>query len=607
MTMTSPFGWYGSRQLTPVECFTRLDDRSAADAVSPVDPASTDVSAQPLFVRFGPTEFLRRAMADRVANPGCADNTAAPRYQLVSRYDGDSARLRWTAEKMSALTAAAGGQAARMGWVIVNDKAGVPAAELTVLIPPPVQPIAVVKSSEQTPMLDTTLGATDWIVHLGGGRACNADAIAVLDHYIRTFKKCRCIVAGTIDVDEAGNELARHRAGRNPSLIGEAGSAGGHIVAIRRDLMEELDAAEPGLVEASAATIQLLAAMREAVLSIPDYIGAQLRSVAPSAAVAADRDNRAFNRLRKRILSQTVEDLWPDARMAKLRARPPKLYRRGICLVRTQGARPALLAEAVHSIGTQSIPTTPCIVVHGAKATYEKVRQWASGLAFKTVVLHADDPAKLRGYPFNVGLGFIRDHARDFDFMCILDDDDIYYPYFAARMSEALTLSDADVVYSLANRREPPSPPLAGWQPRPAACLVGNNFIPTNALAIKVDTLISSGVQFREDMNYLEDWDFLLSFMTAGARFHCVQETLSEFRVIGDGNRAEKQDTSDYGQCLDRVTARGRLAAKLLGWPHFYRTLLDYESDRNEMQSADIVNDLIRARRVFETDAAAPT
>jgi hypothetical protein len=308
--------------------------------------------------------------------------------------------------------------------------------------------------------------------------------------------------------------------------------------------------------------------------------------------------------VRRAFLQDMLEDdaaaaPQPTPAPASARVQPRKWQDRGICLVRTQGRRFNLLADALHSITSQAVPITPCIIVHGDQATFDLTSRWISKLGVDAVLLHADNRGRRRGYPLNVGLDHVASHAGQYDFLCLLDDDDIYYPMFGVQVSEALASTDWDVVYVQASQREPGAAATPAVRPMPTACLVAGNFIPSNCFAVRVDTLVASGARFPENMDYLEDWDFLLSLLTAGARFGLVPEVHSEIRVIADGSKPIKTNPHHYAECHERIKAHSLQAAEKLGFDGFIHSCMDFDfRQRPPLYQAESAL-LIDARRVF--------
>jgi hypothetical protein len=217
-------------------------------------------------------------------------------------------------------------------------------------------------------------------------------------------------------------------------------------------------------------------------------------------------------------------------------------------LVRTTGERPLLLLDALQSLTLQRVPCLPVVIVHGDAATYAAVQQLCGNgaAAGRVVILHAAETQKRRGYPINVGIEYCLTHCPEVEFVFILDDDDIVYPFFTSTMAAAFLASGADVVYAASNRREPGQPAEVGYFPQPIHHILRGNFITSNSYAIRAATLRDSGVRMTEELEYTEDWHFLIRMLQAGFRFHALPATLSEFRMVSDGNLTQKRDSATW-------------------------------------------------------------
>jgi cellulose synthase/poly-beta-1,6-N-acetylglucosamine synthase-like glycosyltransferase len=609
--MNVVFGWYGTRPLTHAECFaptsTPVSSADALNFATDFSPQTSNLAQQRLFVRFGPTKLVRESIASCQPPAGIRANSAMPRYSIITPYHGEFEYFQRCATGLSKLIAKDQSKVStRIEWIVLNDDPTMTSRSLEAALPDDLKTkMKMVSDGKQKGPVarfneGVQMAVNDWIVFLDGRDLIGTNSIAALDHYVGSFQKCRCILSRTIDIDANNREIGSHKLEDDPSYFYERGMMGAHLAAVRRDLMVELGAFDPRCCGCEDLDFVLRTMIREPILLVSDRLYCRRVSAQPQSIAQLEYKARNTNFARKRFLSQFIGERWPAEKRIPASTPGIERFERGICLVRTQGQRFELLAEAIRSIVQQAVPVTPCVIVHGNKATFEMVEHSVSRLGLPVLLLHADKPGRLRGYPFNVALDYLCDHADQFDFICILDDDDIYYPLFAERMTQALTLSRADVVFALTNQREFGWAARAGWQPRPVACLVGGNFIPTNSFIVRVKTLISNGVRFREDLDYLEDWDFLISLMLAGANFHLVPETLSEFRIISDGNRPIKRDPKHYEICRRRVTVRGRLAARLLGLPAFYRSLLDFGFDRVDYAEDEFIHDLSRVQWMFE-------
>jgi glycosyltransferase involved in cell wall biosynthesis len=272
----------------------------------------------------------------------------------------------------------------------------------------------------------------------------------------------------------------------------------------------------------------------------------------------------------------------------------------GHCIIRTQGKRLDLLAETLESVLWQTIKIEPVVVVHGDEAVQANIRADLSGRGFAALVLGAPNTKRRRGHPMNVALDYLRFSAPDEDFFFFLDDDDIIYPFFAERLTTLLELKRADVAVATGSKRVPWEAPEQGHQLLPVSSLVAGNFIPINCYMARVGALRRSGARCREDMDYLEDWDFLLGLLGSGARFHFIGDVLSEFRIFSDGNTRVKRDPKHYRDCADRVMARSRSIAKRLGISTLSRDLAEFDfSIRAEMTPSEI-HQLLFASSLFD-------
>ncbi len=215
-------------------------------------------------------------------------------------------------------------------------------------------------------------------------------------------------------------------------------------------------------------------------------------------------------------------------------------------LVRTTGARGRSLQESLQSLALQSLPCIAVVIVHGSLETYARVREGCgqSGSPDLVRVLHAPDmdPRRKRGYPINVGLDYCLGQLPDLQYLFLLDDDDIVYPFFTGTMALAFRASEADVVYATANCREAGKPLTAAYPYRPYTHLFDRNFIPSNGYAIRAEALRRCSVRVAEDLDYLEDWLFLLRLLESGLRFYGLDTTLSEFRAESAADFAHRHD-----------------------------------------------------------------
>jgi len=303
--------------------------------------------------------------------------------------------------------------------------------------------------------------------------------------------------------------------------------------------------------------------------------------------------------------SRKAEILWQsltaEARVVPPIARLPERMR-GLCIIRTQGLRPGLLAQAVASVGDQTVPLTPCVVVHGDAACLAAVRDVLAPQRADVVMLHAAAVDRRRGYPCNVALDYLSTHAEAFDYVCLLDDDDRLLPGFAERMTAALRDARADMVYCIGNALPQSGEPFVKYGLLPPIALLGENFIPANAFVVTTGAVVAARARFAEDMDYLEDWDFLLQLVGAGLRAVPLFETLCEFRVTDRGAQGGADPAHD-DRCRQQVGGGRRAAARRLSRGAFWRDVLEFPADRRAPLSAHEVRHLLDAAILLDREA----
>jgi len=194
------------------------------------------------------------------------------------------------------------------------------------------------------------------------------------------------------------------------------------------------------------------------------------------------------------------------------------------------------------------------VVVHGTAESYSQVRKACKNISLAHVI-HAPnlDNSRKRGYPINVGIEHCLNALPDIQYLFLLDDDDIVYPFYTRVMAEAFECSGADLVYANTNRREAGKPLAPSFPLKPYYHLLEQNFIPSNAYAVRTEALRKSGVRVDEGFEYLEDWLFLLRLLERGVRFSRLDMTLSEFRTESDAEYAYRNDLELWKACAAKI------------------------------------------------------
>ena len=225
-------------------------------------------------------------------------------------------------------------------------------------------------------------------------------------------------------------------------------------------------------------------------------------------------------------------------------------------IVRTQGKRMDSLAEALESLSFQRPACLAVVVVHASESVLspvDAVCRSVEGLNY--VLCHAKDTGKKRGYPLNVGLDYCYQQEKELSALLFLDDDDIIYPFFTRKTAQALAATGGDVVYAASNLRRPGQFPEPAYRPVHIAHLFIENFIPINSYAIRFSRLRKARLLFDEDLDYTEDWHFLLRLLEKGFRFEPLHDTLSEFRITSDGNTTCKKHPEAWKQASLKIRA----------------------------------------------------
>jgi hypothetical protein len=224
-------------------------------------------------------------------------------------------------------------------------------------------------------------------------------------------------------------------------------------------------------------------------------------------------------------------------------------------IIRTTGDRPRQLLEALQSVALQQSPCLSIVVVHGDAGAFSLFNNAVArnGNAPLAKVLHASDTQRKLGYPFNIGLDYCLAHQPPIEFVFLLDDNGIVYPFFTSMLGRAFAASGADVVYAASNRKEPGELPSPGSPALPFYALFKQNFIATNSYAVRLKALRKSGVRMDETIACQEDWHFLLRMLESGFRFHALPIELSEFRIAAARER-DRNNSPEWKEMSERIT-----------------------------------------------------
>ncbi|MEW6254651.1 MAG: glycosyltransferase [Pseudomonadota bacterium] len=506
----------------------------------------------------------------------------------------------------------------KVEWVIHNDDLSTSNHELMQLTPASIhQFVRIVGGDRHRGVaggLNAAISASrhEWLLFVDCDDLIPSETINILQHYIRRFPQCRYISSGMIDIGQ-GNEVLRYRRHDSPpTQIFQRGMIAGHLKAIRRDLFSEATHLNDRFDLSQDYDFALDVAGKENILLIPEYLYCyrwhhKTQSVSQSAKQKCAWRNIIRHHVTKIFTATASHETPVISARPSVEVKSAAQLSHGAAIVRTQGSRLDLLAETLASIENQQFPTTPILSVHGDASTFSKVRSFCADIGSRALVLHAGEPHRLRGYPCNVGMDYVLQNCSKYDVVSFLDDDDIYYPNYSERLIGALHLTGADLVYSQTNKREPWFEHVEGPHLLPSAALVTGNFITNSSFLLRTDALARSKVRFHEDMEYLEDWLFLLHLLNAGIRFAPLFETLSEFRIFSDGNTATKRFPEIYAVCQKRCFDAGKAAAVRLGLPYFYESVFAFDFDRRPPLDRGAIDHITSAREIFEAEWSTST
>lgn len=568
---SSDCGWYGRCDITPQERYQGLSllAKHAGRHAAAVDIANDAVkTTEPLHLRLGSSEMVRSLIENASAEAIDACNSIST-LVLATQVDDLPCDLEQTIRSVGKLAEqmSAAHPDCRLYWRIIaaeNERTHTLIATLRNQLDNRVS--ADVCDGEY--FTSVAAPKETWILPLAPNAEIAADATDILTHYVSAFPRCRMIVGpAVIERQGAVHQTRVHAHGFTQSF--ENDSLADSALAIRGDIFAAKSEKATALLT-SPLDLVLRVAVDEPFLAIPEPILLRRPGTdAGSHRVLAARRGRA------RFLRHRLSSDPPRAFFNRQMRDTP----RGLCVIRTQGKRMGMLREAVESTVVQSPDITPCVVVHASEDVYTSIASMFSANR-SVIVLSAPDTRKKRGYPCNVALTYLTEHRDAYDFLCFLDDDDFLYPNFSACLVDGLRHSQADVAFGVSCAISEDRVIRARHAPLPTICLCTGNFIPINSFVVRVDTLLGANIRYSEALDYLEDWDFLLTLMASGARFVPVFETVSAYRLDSGVGRI---DETAYASSYCSVSARGFQLSRTFGARAFWRDILNFPEEQSRL------------------------
>jgi glycosyltransferase involved in cell wall biosynthesis len=221
-------------------------------------------------------------------------------------------------------------------------------------------------------------------------------------------------------------------------------------------------------------------------------------------------------------------------------------------IVRTEGRRPALLRQALHSLDTQTYMPIEVLVVHdGGRAQFSLRDE----IITSHVALHWLPIEKAgRSVAGNVGL-----RAAAGEYIGFLDDDDILKPNHVATLVDALHQNaGVDLVYAAALEMPVTAAGVALHKRSrtvlhkpfsPLRLLYGNIF-PIQAALFRRKLYDRHG-GFDEALDVLEDWDLWLRYAMQ-TPFAACEGLTSEYRVPADKTERMKR-AAQHADGMDQI------------------------------------------------------
>lgn len=550
-----------------------------------------------------PLEEIARYLASVSPESVPARPGGPPSFTIVTPFFRHRAYLDACAASVDALRQRSEGLA--LEWLLISDDPDYQDADLERAVPEALRPITRILSGGRRLGIVRRLNQGiaearhEWILFLDCDDLIHSDALGVLRRWIERFPRCRYISSAMVDIDEKDAVLRYRRRTSGPAHLLAEGMTAGHLKAIRRDAFEHHGFLDEGFAGCQDYEFALRLAFEEPILYVPEYLYSyRWHQSSQSVAEGARQTTTADAVVRHYALRYLRHPNGGGVRPEKSHFAP--LPRRAAAIVRTQGTRPDFLLEALESLRLQTFPVRAIVVVHGDETAANRVRATVARSGGEVEVLHAPDTGRRRGHPVNVGLRHLYRTGTDLAFVFFLDDDDIVYPLFAERMREALIETGADLVHAASNRRVPGKAAERGYVPLPAPCLLVDNFIPINAYAVRFSTAREQELTFDESLEVLEDWSFLVRALGEGLRFSPVDETLSEFRIIGDGNRPRKKRPAIWASCRDQIRREVDHAYQSLGRAALLEQFLMFPSEALEVLPASNRRLVVAARRLVD-------
>lgn len=206
--------------------------------------------------------------------------------------------------------------------------------------------------------------------------------------------------------------------------------------------------------------------------------------------------------------------------------------------------RPNYLKECLSSISVQDYPNCEVIIVNdGGPSIRELVKEIDIPFPHQLIELRENRGRSESG---NIGIN----HSNG-DYICFIDDDDIFYPFHISTLVSALRNSNFKVAYSDGVQATQVKCPfndkiystteisLVLSEPYDYQDLLSRNYIPI-LCAMFHRSCIEDGLRFDTNMDVLEDWDFWIR-LGQNYDFLHIRQITCEYRYRKDGSNTVGQ------------------------------------------------------------------
>ena len=253
-------------------------------------------------------------------------------------------------------------------------------------------------------------------------------------------------------------------------------------------------------------------------------------------------------------------------------------------IVRTQGTRPASLAEALDSLAAQTDePSEVIVAVHGEHDLTADVRGALGDRAGRDGVRLVPVIGGGRSRPLNGGL----DVATG-DYVCFLDDDDLAMPDWIAAFARAAEANPGAVIRAVTQSQQWTTD--GGADPVRATgpieypfpdhfdflAHLSVNQTPICSIALPRLVLETFDLRFSEDLPVFEDWDLLMRVASLTGVVS-IPDATSLYRRLDRGNADEASDEAEWlaahAAVIERLSAQPLLlpagSAQRLAGAHY--------------------------------------